>query len=98
MKMKKHQVRQVKVLKAIAEASLTGFSDIETKHGTFTIAHFNDTKFGVGTVCDLFNAKHELLYILRDDDSGITPSDNIMDDVDAIVRIIWGKKPYTVLF
>lgn len=97
--MKKMKKRQSKVLKAIAEASLTGFSDIKTKHhGTYTIAHFNDTKFGVGTVCDLFNAEHELLYILRDDDSGIAPSDNIMDDVDAIVRIIWGKKPYKVLF
>ena len=96
--MKNMKKRQAKVLKAIAEASLTGISDIETKHGTFTIAHFNDTKFGVGTVCDLFDAEHELLYILRDDDSGITPSDNIMDEVDAIVRIIWGKKPYKLLF
>lgn len=96
--MKNMKKRQARVLEAIAKASLTGFGDIKTKHGTYTIAHFNDTKFGVGTVCDLFNAEHELLYILRDDDSGITPSDNIMDDVDAIVRIIWGKKPYTVLF
>lgn len=96
--MKKMKKRQAKVLRAIAEASLTGFSDIETKHGTFTIAHFSDTEFGVGTTCELFNQKHELLYVLRDDDLGIAPADNIMDDVDAIVRIIWGKKPYTVLF
>ena len=96
--MKNMKKRRARVFKAIAEASLTGLGDIKTKHGTYTIVHFNDTKFGVGTVCDLFNAEHELLYILRDDDSGIAPSDNIMDDVDAIVRIIWGKKPYTVLF
>lgn len=97
--MKKRQKRQARVLKAIAEASLTGLGDIVTKRGEmFTIAFLNGTKFGVHTMlCGLFNQKNELLYILRDDDLGITPED-ITDDVDAIVRIIWGKKPYTVLF
>lgn len=96
--MKKMKKRQARVFKAIAEASLTGLGDIVTKREMFSIAYLSDTEFGVHTMCGLFNQKHELLYVLRDDDLGIAPADDIMDDVDAIVRIIWGKKPYTVLF
>ena len=98
MKMKKRQVRQAKVFKAIAEASLTGLGDIVTKRETFSIAYLRDTEFGVHTMCGLFNQKHELLFVLRNDDLGITPTEDIMDEVDAIVHIIWGKKPYRVLF